>query len=228
MLCCAGLSKKYGKLAVLSECEVSVPRGACVTIRGPSGGGKSTLLRILALLEPPDSGIVRHDDKTYSFSADAQEQQFPMQAFPYLTMVFQQLYLWPHLTIRENVAIVLNDDWRSALNKEALELFQRLQITAILDQKPHECSLGQRQRAAIARAVLTCAPYILLDEPTSALDQRNREILIDVLMETKVSGRGLLIVTHDERDFEEIADENFILEDGSLKSLRCHIPAVRP
>jgi ABC-type lipoprotein export system ATPase subunit len=213
MLACAGVSRRLGGRQVLIECGLSVAPGTCTVIRGPSGGGKSTLLKILALLEPADSGLVTHDAQAYAYPL---ARDFPLCAFPYLTLVFQQLYLWPNLTLRENMALVLDGDRAAPLDASARELLKRFAVHEQLDRRPHECSLGQRQRVAVARALLTPAKYLLLDEPTSALDRVNRAAVIAALQESKAMGRGLLIVSHDEGGLERIADARYELEDARL------------
>ena len=134
-------------------------------------------------------------------------------------MVFQQIYLWPNLTVGENISIVVDRQRRRAVSPEARVLLERLHVAETLDKRPAQCSLGQRQRVAVARAVLSGARFLLLDEPTSALDRRNRADMVDVLAEVKKDGRGLLVVSHDERDFEAIADCAFELDDGVLTAL---------
>lgn len=216
MLACTSISKHFAGRQVLRDCELKVPLSACTVIRGPSGGGKSTLLKILALLEPADAGVVTHDQTSYEFPL---ARQFPVSVFPYLTLVFQQLYLWPNLTIRENIVLVIDGDRRRQLGESAKELLQRFAIQDVVDLRPHECSLGQRQRVAIARALLTQAKYILLDEPTSALDRVNRDAVFSALNEAKMQGRGLLVVSHDERNVEKIADSYYELENAQLVAL---------
>lgn len=212
ILAADGICKRYG-VTVLEDCALSVAAGECVTVRGVSGGGKSTLLRILARLEPADAGSVTHGAQRYDATRCGDEA-----VYPFMTLVFQQLFLWPHLTIAENIAMVLGHDRRAVLPPAARALLDRFALAGVLPRRPHECSLGQRQRAVIARALLSEALFILLDEPTSALDRANRGLVADELLAAKKAGRGLLIVTHDERDFDPIADRRLMLEDGRLSA----------
>ena len=205
------ICKRY-QADILRDCSLEVGAGECVVVRGVSGGGKSTLLRILALLEPADSGIVVHEE--IRLDPLSSRKVLP---YPFLTLVFQQLFLWPHLTFAQNLAIVLSHDTRAALRPDAQSLLERLAIDSLLDRKPHECSVGQQQRLAVARAVLSAARFLLLDEPSSALDQASRELIVNVLAAEKLRGRGLLIVTHDERVFDGIADQRLMLDAGRLR-----------
>lgn len=218
MLACFNVSKRYGAIEVLHDCSLSVSPGSCVLVRGPSGGGKSTLLRILALLEPANAGRVVHGGEEFHFLPAKGRPLRASAPFPFLTLVFQQLFLWPHMTMRENIAIVLSGDRHASLTADATDLLARFEVEQTLDRKPHECSLGQRQRVAIARAILTPTSFLLLDEPSSALDKASKVTVIEELAKAKAGGRGLLVVTHDERDFDELADACYELENGVLNA----------
>ena len=191
---------------------MSVSSGQCVLLRGPSGGGKSTLLRILALLEPADSGYVCHDERRWEANLVAEAS-----AYPFLTVVFQQLFLWPNLTMAQNLSMVLKHHPDAPLPPIAIETLERLTIETLLDRYPHECSLGERQRLALTRSLLSEAHFLLLDEPSSALDRVNRGILVQELIAARARNRGVLLVTHDDHGFDEIADESFELENGRLE-----------
>jgi len=206
--------KSYSGRPTLRNCSLSVASGQCLILRGPSGGGKSTLLRILALLEQADSGSVLHDDRRWEAT-----QKHEVSPYPFLTMVFQQLFLWPNLTMAQNLSIVLTNHPKSPLSKTAMEMLERFSITGLLDRRPHECSLGERQRLAVARSLLSDARFLLLDEPSSALDTTNREVLIRELKGAMSRDRGVFLVTHDERGYNAIADECFELEDGQIQKL---------
>ena len=161
--------KSYGKQEALHDCSLSVAAGQCVLLRGPSGAGKSTLLRILALLEQGNSGSVFHGTKQWDVG-----RKPAGSPYPFLTVVFQQLFLWPNLTLGQNLSIVLTGRLNAAPPTRWMEMLERLSIAELLQRLPHECSLGERQRLAIARALLSEARFLLLDEPSSALDRANR------------------------------------------------------
>jgi len=214
ILSAESVCKSYGDEQILRHCSLTVNAGQCVLVRGPSGGGKSTLLRILSLLEPADSGRVFHGERCWDVSR-LQEAS----AYPFLTLVFQQLFLWPNLTIGQNMSIVLDHRPNNSLSRTAMELLERLTIADLLERYPHECSLGQRQRLAVARSLLSDARFLLLDEPSSALDRANQRILIQELKSAIVRDRGVLLITHDDRGFDEIVDKSFELENGQLNPL---------
>ena len=213
---CHSLAKGFRGRAVLKRCSVEVRAGECVIVRGRSGGGKSTLLRCLSLLIAPDAGVVFHGDVQHEFPSTSNNGA---SVYPLLTVVFQQIYLWPNLTIGENISIVVDRQRRRSVSPAARVLLDRLHVAETIDKRPAQCSLGQRQRVAVARAVLSGATFLLLDEPTSALDRRNRADMVEVLAEVKKAQRGLLVVSHDERDFESIADWAFELDEGVLTAL---------
>jgi ABC-type sugar transport system ATPase subunit len=205
--------KRYETI-VLDDCSLAVEAGGCLIIRGPSGGGKSTLLRILALLEPADSGAVVHGEQSWQPSEIG-----AIDPYPLLTLVFQQLFLWPHLTIAQNFSLVLSHRNDGVVSAECQALLDRLDIGHLLARRPHECSLGQRQRVAISRALLSPVRFLLLDEPSSALDRTSQQQVVAELAAAKRGGRGLVVVTHDERAFDQLADERLLLEGGRLRAL---------
>lgn len=208
------VSKSYGDRKILVDCSLAIRVGQCVLLRGPSGGGKSTLLRILALLEPADSGIVVHGERRWN-SGFSNE----ISPYPFLTVVFQQLFLWPNLSMGQNLSIVLNHDPNASLSQTVMETLERLTIAHLLDHRPHECSVGERQRLAIARSLLSDARFLLLDEPSSALDRVNRSIIVQELRAATAHNRGVLLVTHDDHGFDEIAHQFFELENGKLEQI---------
>lgn len=201
---------------MLNSCDLEVAAGNCVIVRGRSGGGKSTLLRCLSLLLAPDSGMVYHGDRRHTFPSPVNHSG---SVYPFLTVVFQQILLWPNLTMSENISIVIERERRRSVSPAAMDMLKRFHVADTIDKRPAQCSLGQRQRVAVARAVLSGATFLMLDEPTSALDRRSRTDMVGVLSEVKSAGRGLLVVSHDERDFESIADQAFELDDGTLARL---------
>lgn len=189
------ISKAIGSTVILREVDATVAPGEITAIIGPSGSGKSTLLRIMALVERADTGTVSIDGTEYSFPG---EQPFPApRPWPAVSMVFQQLFLWPHLTLRGNILLASasvgdGTEWR----EEYSDLAARLAISDLLDRHPNEVSFGQRQRAALARALVTQPRYLLLDEVTSAQDVERVTDLLSFLEELAESGVGLCVVTH--------------------------------
>ena len=214
ILSAQNVNKRYGKRVVLRDCSITINTGQCLLIRGPSGGGKSTLLRILALLEQADNGKVIHADRSWDAS-----RLIKTSAYPFLTLVFQQLFLWPNLTMGENISIALTHQKNGVLSKAAMEMLERFAIAELLNRHPHECSLGERQRLAIARALLSDARFLLLDEPSSALDRANQTVLVEALKQALANDRGVLLVTHDDHGFDGVVDESFELENAQLRRI---------
>lgn len=168
---------------VLNNVSVSITSGEILIIIGPSGSGKSSLLRTLACLDKPKNGSV--------FILDDHDEKHLSVSWPTVTLVFQQLFLWPHLTVRENIRVANRlDDYLLA------SLLQDLGIAKIEDRFPNTLSLGQKQRVAIARGI-SCGPaFLLLDEITSALDVEWCASLVNILTELASSNKGIAIVTH--------------------------------
>lgn len=187
------LSKKYGQTDVLRDISVNVEPGAVTVVMGPSGAGKSTLVRLISLVESSDSGEIWLEGK----KADLKSDEWTIGSdspWPLLTAVFQQLFLWPHMTLEKNIRLPSELQNRS-LN-EYNELVEHLDIAGILNRYPNQVSIGQRQRAALARALLLEPKYLILDEITAALDVEQVSLLVSTLTNCLQRNIGLMIVTH--------------------------------
>ncbi|HQT75789.1 MAG: ABC transporter permease [Rhodospirillales bacterium 20-64-7] len=219
-----GLRKKYGDHAVLNGIDLTIRSGEVVALLGPSGSGKSTLLRCINHLEQWDSGVVRVGGRRVGFAengrrlsprAVAQER-----ADIGVGMVFQQFNLFSHVTARENIAGPLR--WvhgmlRSAANRRATELLERVGLTHRADALPRHMSGGQQQRVAIARAIAPNPSVLLLDEPTSALDPELVNEVLDVIRRLAVEdGLTMIISTHQLRFAYEVADRVVFLDQGVI------------
>ena len=192
--------------------SLTLRRGEVKVIMGPSGSGKTTLLRILALLDQPDEGVLELDDVRFAFPHQASIN--PRWNYPRLTLVFQQLFLWPHLTNRENIQLALG---RPLVGVIFEELINSLEIHPFLDKFPNQTSLGQRQRVALARALALKPDYLLLDEATSALDRALTVKVAKLLRKYVDNGLGLLAVTHDNIFAEALGcSERLWMENGKL------------
>lgn len=205
------ITKKMGGKKIVDDVSFELHRGKISVLFGPSGGGKTTLCRSLTLLERPDSGIIEIDDIQHSFPNH--ERDLPL--FSKVNMVFQQLFLWPHLTNEENIKLAIGD--LNAKKKERFEyLVELLDIADILKQYPNQSSVGQKQRVAIARVLVLEPEFVFFDEITSALDIVQINNIIQLLTRLKSESIGMLIITHNLHFIERIADEILFMVDGRI------------
>lgn len=215
MLRASNLSKSFGRNVVLSNVSLELAPGTITTLIGPSGSGKSTLLRALALLDPPDVGTVVIGDSTYSFS-----NRKPVIApvpWPLVTLVFQQLFLWPHLTLRRNISLPLQKRFSQREISTVVDtLIVELGMEGFVDRHPNEVSIGQRQLCAIARALALEPKYLLLDEITSALDVEYVSKILRHLKSHRDNGIAILLVTHAISFAKDSASQVLFMEHGSI------------
>ncbi|WP_418242213.1 amino acid ABC transporter ATP-binding protein [Dysosmobacter sp.] len=215
MLETRNLKKSFGKLEVLKGISTGIRRGEVVSIIGPSGGGKSTFLRCLNLLETPDGGQVLFKgqditDKKLNISQYRQS----------IGMVFQHFNVFPNLTVLENVTLapVLEKKVpKDQAKEEAMALLRRVGLGDKADQYPRKLSGGQKQRLAIVRAMAMKPEVMLFDEPTSALDPEMVKEVLNVIRELTRSGMTILIVTHEMGFAREISDRVLFICDGVIK-----------
>ena len=209
------LKKSFGKLEVLKGISTEIRRGEVVSIIGPSGGGKSTFLRCLNLLETPDSGQVLFKgqditDKKLNISQYRQS----------IGMVFQHFNVFPNLTVLENVTLapVLEKKVpKDQAKEEAMALLRRVGLGDKANEYPRKLSGGQKQRLAIVRAMAMKPEVMLFDEPTSALDPEMVKEVLNVIRELTRSGMTILIVTHEMGFAREISDRVLFICDGVVK-----------
>ncbi len=214
MLKAQAISKSYDGCAMLDEVSADFAPGTITALIGPNGCGKSTLLRALSLLDPPDSGAVVIDGVQHSFPrVNGKEIVSP---WPRLTMVFQQLFLWPHLTIRQNIALPL-ELLTGIADGKIDSLIDLLDMGEYVDRYPNQVSLGQRQRAAIARALALEPKYLLLDEITSALDVEQISTILEQLKALRDSGMCIVLVTHLIGFAKNAADQVIFVRNGRVE-----------
>jgi ABC-type polar amino acid transport system ATPase subunit len=194
MLQAENITKSYGKHLVLDDISLELAPGTITTLIGPSGSGKSTLLRALSLLETPDSGSISLNGRTYEFGQGQKNEIKP--PWPEVTVVFQQLFLWPHMTLRQNIALPLKKCGIGHALKTVNTLIEQLDMKDFADRHPNEVSIGQRQIAALARAFALQPKFLLLDEITSALDIEYVTAILKKLNALRDQGIGILLVTH--------------------------------
>ena len=213
-------------VAILDDVSVEVPSGKVVAVIGPSGAGKTTLVRTLSLLDPPDSGVVVVDGSAEYRYPLARTTKPPASPWPDVTVVFQSLFLFPHLTLRENILLPARREARNTRTASMAPLVESLDLVQVLDRYPSEASLGQQQRAALVRALALRPRYLLLDEVTSALDVEQVGAVTRVLFDAARSGVGILVVTHLLGFARRVAerflfmDHGRILEAGSAEMLQ--------
>lgn len=195
------ISKRFGDKQILSDFNLLVPEKQIVAIVGPSGGGKTTLLRMLAGLETIDSGQIIYNGE--SLPLDALEKR------NLLGFVFQDFQLFPHLSVMENLILspvkTMNVTKEEA-SKKAMSLLERLGLEQHADAYPFSLSGGQKQRVALARAMMIDPEIIGYDEPTSALDPELRLEVEKLILQNRELGMTQIVVTHDIPFAEAIAD----------------------
>lgn len=197
------VSKSFGAKKVIDQLDLTIEDGSILAVVGPSGGGKTTLLRTLAGLETIDSGSFLLDGKAFD-PTDTKEQE------QVVGVVFQDFQLFPHLSVFENITLapkmVLKQD-KAAYTAKAEQLTEKLGLSDLLAQYPFQLSGGQRQRVAIARAMAMNPKVLAYDEPTSALDPGLRQQVEQLILDLKKEGVTQIVVTHDLVFAENIGDQ---------------------
>ncbi|URG47630.1 glutamine ABC transporter ATP-binding protein GlnQ [Pectobacterium quasiaquaticum] len=225
------VSKHFGKTQVLHNIDLTIGQGEVVVIIGPSGSGKSTLLRCINKLEEITSGELFVDGLKVN-DPRVDERLIRQEA----GMVFQQFYLFPHLTALENVAfgpIRVRGASKADAEKLALELLAKVGLSERAHHYPSELSGGQQQRVAIARALAVKPKLMLFDEPTSALDPELRHEVLTVMKDLAEEGMTMVIVTHEVGFAHKVAsrlifiDKGRIAEDGDPETLITNPPSDR-
>ena len=210
-----GLKKNFGKLEVLKGIDVSIKKGEVVSIIGPSGGGKSTFLRCLNLLEEPTEGNIYFNgeniiDKKKNIAMYRRQ----------IGMVFQNFNVFPNMTVLENITlapILENKVPKQEAEKEALALLERVDLLEKANEYPRKLSGGQKQRLAIVRALAMHPEVMLFDEPTSALDPEMVKEVLKVIEDLAHSGMTILIVTHEMAFAKQVSDRILFICDGVIK-----------
>ncbi len=212
--------KRFGDTTVLDDISVTIAEGTVTALVGPSGGGKSTLLRCINLLEIPTSGVLRIGEETLEFHPGGKVPAKDVQRIRLQTgMVFQNFQLFPHRTAIENVmeGLVTVLRWSPQRARErALALLEKVGMAHKADAWPATLSGGQQQRVAIARALAPSPKVLLCDEPTSALDPELAQEVVDVLGQLAREGTTMVMATHDLRLASKIAQEVVFLDAGAI------------
>ncbi len=215
------VTKTFAGHRVIDDLTADFGELRSLALIGPSGGGKSTLLRIIAGLENPDFGTVALNGETVCFDEPALREHRR-----HLGVVFQAFNLFPHLTALANITLPLEKvHGLSPAEAEhiAVESLRRFALADHAHKRPAELSGGQKQRVAIARAIAIKPRLLLFDEPTSALDPEMTAEVLDVIDELKNEGRDFLLVTHEMGFARHVADRVAFLADGRIVE---HAPAA--
>jgi ABC-type lipoprotein export system ATPase subunit len=200
MIRCDNIHKSKNGVSIFRDISLSLSSDYITVVRGHSGCGKTTLMRCLSLLDKPDSGQIFIDNKKPSVSFGHK-----------ISVVFQQLFLWPHLNCKENILSVCPDP------EYMLHLADKLNVSSLLDKRPKYLSVGQQQRIALIRALINEPKYLFLDEVTSSLDRKNtltvESILVELQQKRNVS---IFLITHNENIFTHNDTVNLLMENGSI------------
>ncbi len=208
------LHKKFGDLHVLKGVTEHITQGEVVSVIGPSGGGKSTFLRCLNLLETPDEGKIYFEgvditDKSVNINIHRQK----------MGMVFQHFNVFPNMTVQKNITmapVLLGKKSQKEADEMAAELLERVGLIDKLNEYPKRLSGGQKQRLAIVRALAMEPDVMLFDEPTSALDPEMVGEVLNVIKELVKTGMTTVIVTHEMGFAREVSDRVFFMDGGII------------
>ena len=226
------LHKSYGELHVLKGVNQTIEKGEVVSIIGPSGGGKSTFLRCLNLLEKPESGKIHFEGDEITGNLTKEEKQLikegklPKPAKVNIDthrqkmgMVFQHFNVFPHLTVAQNITLapkMLKGKSEAEASQMAKDLLSRVGLLDKYDEMPGNLSGGQKQRLAIVRALAMEPDVMLFDEPTSALDPEMVGEVLDVIKGLVDTGMTSVIVTHEMRFAREVSDRVLFMAEGNI------------
>jgi len=215
MIQAKNIHKSFGELEVLKGVDLDIMKGEIVSIVGPSGAGKTTLLQILGTLDKPNAGEVLVDNVDFSRLGEKELAAFRNK---HIGFIFQFHQLLPEFTALENVmipALIAGKDQKETIQK-AKEILVYLKLTERMEHKPNELSGGEKQRVAVARALINDPSLILADEPSGSLDSKNKEELHKLLFDLRDKfGLTIVIVTHD-KELAALSDRVIEMRDGQI------------
>ena len=207
------ITHAYGAKKVLEDLSLKIDSGKLTCLLGGSGSGKTTILRLIAGLEIPEKGKIFIDNRLVT---DEQQILIPPDERN-LGFIFQDLALWPHFTVYENVAFGLKERKDQQIEKKVTEMLSFFDLEAFAEKYPHQLSGGQQQLVAISRALVLEPKILLMDEPLSGLDVKLKRKILEHIKDLKKNFDVTLIyVTHDHREAFAIADQIIVLNDGKV------------
>lgn len=218
MITIKDIKKSFGSLEVLKGIDLHIEKGEVVSIVGPSGAGKTTLLQIIGTLDKPDAGSILIDNVNVTTLSQKKLADFRNR---HIGFVFQFHQLLPEFTALENIMIpaYIAGTGSKAAKQRAEELLQFMGLSDRAKHKPNELSGGEKQRVAVARALVNNPAVILADEPSGSLDTKNKEELHQLFFDLRDKfGQTFVIVTHDEQ-LASITDRTIHMRDGLLENL---------
>jgi lipoprotein-releasing system ATP-binding protein len=223
-----GIKKSFGALEVLKGIDLNIERGKIVSIVGPSGAGKTTLLQIMGTLDKPDQGSITYETEEGKWVIDASKSNFQSSIFnkkdisafrnKHMGFVFQFHQLLPEFTALENVMMpaLIGGVSRREAKRRAEELLAFMGLSDRASHKPNELSGGEKQRVAVARALVNKPDVVFADEPSGSLDSHNKEELHRLFFDLRDKmGQTFVIVTHDEQ-LADLADRKIFMQDGRI------------
>ena len=213
----SGLTREYETETALKGLDLNIDGDKSVAVVGPSGGGKSTFLRLLAGLEKPDSGSVKVDGRAIDYD------EKPLREYrKRIGFVFQAHNLFPHWTALKNITMPLIKVYgvdEGEAGRRAMGLLSRFGLAEHAHKLPVQLSGGQQQRISIARAMARQPEILLLDEPTSALDPQLTKEVLDMILALKLEGTNIIMATHEMAFAKRAADRVVFIDDGKVRAI---------
>ncbi|CAK1245987.1 ABC-type polar amino acid transport system [Fructobacillus fructosus] len=198
------LTKQFGDKTIFKNLSLTLDDGEILTVMGPSGIGKTTLIKVLTGLEEAQSGTITIENEQFPVGTPQVSKQF--------ALIFQDFNLFPHLTVKENIELapkIVKKADQPSITQKTSELLRKLNITEQANLYPYQLSGGQKQRVAIARALAMEPQVIIYDEPTSGLDEQSTRQVESIMLQLKKEGVSQLVVTHDLPFEKTISDRTF-------------------